>query len=316
MKPTLLTHRVWSRLTALARRKSAAFVAVPYFAKGASDLLPLRSGSQLVVRFDRESVSSGQVDPREIIRLLKRGVEVHACSNLHAKVFVFGNTAVVGSANVSSSSANALVEACVEVTNGNFATSCRRFVESLRGDPIELEFARKMVKLYKPPHAGRTRRANGAKPKPVIPKHSDIWNVALVQGSWRDVDNEQEKAGWAKAEQAISNPKRSEIETFLCYGGRILEELKRGERVLMNTKIDQRRVLVSPPGKVLDIRRYRVGKRSRCIVYLELPRNTRRRKLSAFLKSLGPAAKGLGNPRRTKRIRDSELVYTLGRLFS
>ena len=79
MKPTLHTHGVWPRLTALARKQHPAFAAVPYFGSGASELLPLKAGSKLIVKFDRESVLSGQVNPQEIIRLLKRGVEVHAC---------------------------------------------------------------------------------------------------------------------------------------------------------------------------------------------------------------------------------------------
>ena len=66
---------------------------MPYFGTGGAELLPLRPGSLLVVRFDTEAVRSGQTNPSEIIKLLSRSVEIHACRNLHAKVFVFGDTA-------------------------------------------------------------------------------------------------------------------------------------------------------------------------------------------------------------------------------
>lgn len=316
MKPTLHTDGVWSRLTALARRHHPAFVAVSYFGSGASELLPLKARSRLVVKFDRESVLSGQVNPKEIIRLLKRGVEVHACANLHAKVFVFGNTAIVGSANVSASSANSLVEACVEINNRSFAISCRRFVESLAGDAVGLEFAKEMAQLYKPPRMGRSRRKKGSKTKRVLPRHSDLWLVALIEDSWQDIDYENEEAGRSKAKRALTNPRKADIEAFLWQGGRLLDQIKTGERVLMNTQISKRKTLVSPPGRVLSIRRYKAGKRKRGIVYLEVPSNRRRRDLKSFIKSLGSAAKALGHPRRTKRLRNPELVYTLGKVFA
>jgi hypothetical protein len=45
------------------------------------------------------------------------------------------------------------------------------------------------------------------------------------------------------------------------------------------------------------------------------PVNRRRRNQKSFLKSLGPSAKALGDPRRRKRLRNSELVYRLGKVF-
>jgi hypothetical protein len=277
----------------------------------------LKKGSTLVVRFDREAVRCGQVNPTEIIRLIKAGVEVHACANLHAKVFVFGDRAIVGSANVSSSSANSLIEACVEVEARRFAMTCRKFVESLSGDKIGLEFARSMVKLYRPPqipnHAGRTLPRKAGR---VLPRHSDLWLVSLVSVNWNDTDYEQEEAGRSRAEKALTNPGRSDIETFRWSGPGFVDKVKRGERVLMTTIMDKQKILVSPPGRVLDIRRYRVKGQRRAIVYIEVPNDKRRRDIRTFLKSLGPIAKALGNPRWTKRIHNPELLYALGKTFA
>lgn len=253
VSPRLHIHGLWSRLTALAQRSNGAFVAVPYFSTGASKLLPLKKGSTLVVRFDREAVSCGQVNPKEVIQLIKAGVEVHACANLHAKIFVFGSTAIVGSANVSSSSANSLIEAGVEVKARRFAATCRRFVESLAGDKVGLEFARTMVRLYRPPQGESARHSKARKVRRVLPRHSDLWLVPLVSMYWNDIDYVQEEAGWSRAEKALTNPRKSEIETFVWWGPGFLDSVKRGERVLMATKMDKRKVLVSPPGRVLDI---------------------------------------------------------------
>jgi hypothetical protein len=317
MKPTLRTSGVWSRLTMLAR-KTSGFCAVPYFGSGASTLLPLRAGSCLIVKFDRQSVQAGQVNPREIVHLIKRGVEVHACANLHAKVFVFGNVAIVGSANVSDSSANHLVEACVELHSRAFAGTCEKFMQSLCGDIVGLEFAEKMIKLYNPPRVGQLLGKRLQKTKRVIPVHSGLWLVSLVSGNWAEVDYQQEDAGWSRAERALSSPRKSDIETFLWQrqSGHFINGIKRGERIVMNTREDRLTSLVSPPGRVLDIRRYRAGKRTRSIIYLEIPKTKRRRNLKSFLRALGPTAKWLGHPRRTKRVRRPELVHAIGQVFA
>lgn len=315
-RPTLHTHGVWSRLTALARQHKHSLVAVPYFGSGAADLLPLRSGSQLVVKFDREAVQCGQVNPREIVRLIGRGVEVHACANLHAKVFVFGRTAIVGSANVSTSSANSLIEACVEIRSPAFAAACKRFIESLKGDRVGLEFAKKLIPLYRLPKIEGRHRRQTKKGRRVVPRHSDLWLVPLISMDWNDGDYEQEEEGWSRAEKAMTNPRKSEIETFVWWGPGFLDKVKRGERVLMNTKMDKRKILVSPPGRVLDIRRYRVKKRRKAIVYVEVPKGMRRRDLASFMRALGPIARAMGNPRRTKRLHNAELIYMLGKVFS
>lgn len=315
VNPTLHAHGVWSRLSALARRCKGAFVAVPYFGSGASELLPLKRGSTLVVRFDREAIRCGQVNPKEVIRLINEGVEVHACANLHAKVFVFGDIAIVGSANVSSSSANSLVEACVEIKARRFAATCQRFIESLAGDKVGLEFAKTMIPLYRPPQFEHRGPVKAGKSRRVLPRHSDLWLVSLVSSEWTATDYEQEEAGWSQAEQAVSNTRKSAIDTFAWWGPGFLDKVKRGERVLMSTR-EKKKVLVSPPGRVLDIRRYRVKSRRRAIVYVEVPKDKRRRDQRSFLKSLGPAAKAVGDPRRTKRIRNPELLYALGKTFS
>jgi hypothetical protein len=279
-------------------------------------MLPLTAGSQLVLRFDRQAVQAGLVNPREVIALIKQGVEVHACANLHAKVYVFGDTVIVGSANVSASSANSLIEACVELRARGLAKTCRRFVESLRGDKVGLEFARAMIPLYRPPYFERASQRKLRAPRRILPRQSQIWLVSLVSTEWQNADFEAENAGWSRAERALTSPDESEIETFSWHGGGLLNKLKAGQRVLMNTKMNKHKCLVSPPGRVLSIRRYRVKKQRKAIVYVEVPKRRRRRQITSLVRLLGPTGQSLGNPRRTKCLRDPELIYALGKAFA
>lgn len=173
-----------------------------------------------------------------------------------------------------------------------------------------------MAKFYRPPQVGNAELKRRGKSKRITPRHSNMWLVSLVSKSWDDIDYQQEEAGWSKAERALANPRKSEMETFQWSGGRLLEQLKREERIIMNTKIDKRKCLVSAPGRVLSIQKYGKGKVRRGIVFIEVPYNKRRRNQRSFVKALGPIAKALGNPRRTKRLRNSELVYRIDKLFA
>ena len=103
-------------------------MAVPFIGRGASYRLPLRKGDLLVTRFNRTSVSSGHVDPKELVAYINRGVEVQSVDNLHAKVYVFGSTAVVASANLSSESEHRLIEAGCSIRNPRMVAACRSFV--------------------------------------------------------------------------------------------------------------------------------------------------------------------------------------------
>ena len=72
------------------------YVAVPYLSGDATRRLNLQQGDILVTCFDDQNIKSGAVSPAEVLKYLRRGVEVHHCSDLHAKVYVSGRRAVVG----------------------------------------------------------------------------------------------------------------------------------------------------------------------------------------------------------------------------
>jgi hypothetical protein len=312
MRPILRTADVWPRITALAKRNNA-FCAVPYFGTGGSSLLPLKKGSVLVVKFDRAAMRAGQTNPHDIIRLLEKGVKIYACGNLHAKVFSFGATSIIGSTNVSNFSADKLIEACAEIRSAAFAKNCKAFVESLCGDLVELDYAEEMKKFYVPPKL--TDPNSRQKNEQRSPLHSDLWLVSLINASWSEQDYVQEEAGLARAKQTLGRREPSVIETFLSSGSKLREDLRSGDRVLMCTKMENGKVLISPPGRVLNIKKYVVKGRPRAIVYLAIPTDKRRRNRKSFLSGLGSLKKSLGDMRRTKRIRDAAAVSKIGNMF-
>ena len=315
MTSTFLSGSVWGRIRKLSQSSPPAIVAAPYFGCGATRLLNLKKGSLLVVKFDKEAVGSGQVDPREVAKAIKNGVEVHSCSNLHAKVYVFGKTAVVGSSNVSQNSERHLIEACVETTDKKILASARRFIHSLLGDKVGLEYAKQMFAFYRPPMRFKNAGTIRTKRKKPTPTHSDLWLVSLVEKTWQEVDYEQEEKGRAIAQKAVKNQRAFELQSFQ-WSGQTISRYKYGQRIIQCTKTKSGNVLVSPPSRIISVRPYTVKGKKRGIVYLEVPKKYRRRHIDSVVRSLGSHAKRLGNHRRTKQLRDPELIYALGRLWS
>lgn len=132
----LLVDGVWDALGGAARAcKSPSFVAVAYVAKGGGDVLKLKKGSRLVVDAS-PVVRAGLTHPDTLASLVRRGVRVFSYSGLHAKVFVFGRQAFVGSANVSASSRLRLQEAALACANPNVVAAARAFVRLLCVDEL------------------------------------------------------------------------------------------------------------------------------------------------------------------------------------
>jgi hypothetical protein len=186
--PTILIDdEVWPTLRRLAarRRRGAAIVAVPYVTE---PLLELRAGDTLAVDLSPATLATGQTKPAVLRRYLKAGVHLHSSPGLHAKLFVLGNVAVVGSANMSASSAETLREAVVIVANKAAVRAAAEAAAQLLGPEIgkaELDAA---DKLYRPAKRGGTtapKRPSKQHPAGPPPGPDDrLWVIGLYGADW------------------------------------------------------------------------------------------------------------------------------------
>jgi phosphatidylserine/phosphatidylglycerophosphate/cardiolipin synthase-like enzyme len=80
----------------------------------------------------------------------RRKVAIYSAQNLHAKVFAFDNSVFIGSANVSTHSANVLQEAVVRITDAAVSRAARSFIKDLCLEPLEPEELKRLRKLYRP----------------------------------------------------------------------------------------------------------------------------------------------------------------------
>jgi len=311
----LITSEPWDHIQGLVQRQPGkCHVAVAYFGSGASKLLPLKSGSVLVVDMSERAVGSGQTKPSEVLSLINNGVEVHSVQNLHAKVFVIGTRALVGSTNVSYSSANALIEALVETDVREAVGLCRDFVRSLKGEAISKAYARRMQRLYRPPRFGMGDQKRRTKAT-LQPAHSPLWAVPLARIHLDEADLAHADEGRPKARERMKAPRGSDVDEFFWHGSDLIGRLGEGHIVVQVTDEANKR-MVSPEGRVLHIEEYRKGRSRSGVVFVEIPKRLRRRSLDSVVARLGSGAKFLGKLRGPRILRDPAFTHSLLNLWS
>ena len=283
-----------------------------YFGKGASRLLPLPKGSRLVVDASIHAVTSGQTCPAELLILIKRGIEIYSVPNLHAKVFVLGKSAFIGSNNVSSHSAHTLIEAMICTNDSAIIKAARRFVMDKRLHRLTPELLKELDKKYRPPSipgskSGKRRRT-GTNPE------SDLPRVLLAQlqllEDWPDQEQSMHDDGMAIAKERSEHPRTYELDSFR-YTGKC--PFKRRDVVLQVTDEGSGNILVTAPGNVLNVKARQMGNTWVSYVYVEHPR-VKPRQVNKLAKSLGRGS--LKKLRRNGMVQSKSLARALLKIWS
>lgn len=306
MSTVFLSRDIWPQLTKAVRRsRKRCSVAVAYFAAGASRLLPLPKGSRIVVDASERAVASGQTCPTDVLSLVKRGVVVFSVPNLHAKVFVVGRVAYIGSTNVSNRSAAHLIEAAVRTTEPAAVRAAREFVNDHCLHELTPELLKQLAKLYRPPKVpGDKRRKKPAMDtsrRPTLPRLL-LAQLELVE--WSDRDQQLHDIGLGVAKKRRKHPRSHELDSFRCSGRC---SFVRGDVVIQVVDEGNGSVLMKVPGNVLHVRTRRNGNGRVSFVYLEQPVR-RRRQVKAVAQALGCAQKRL---RLDGVIRDQSFAQAL-----
>lgn len=308
MNRLLPSKDIWPRITQLARKTKKALVAVAYCGQGASQMLPLRKGSVLIVDASQKTVKASGTSPDELILLLKNKVEIHNCSNLHAKVFVFGRRAIVGSNNVSSNSKGYYLEAAIETTDPAVVRACRELVLSLRGDQIQKAYATELKKLWNPPKPAGLRR-------PDIPRFHPLWVVPLIQDDWDETDNKNDEKAEPMAKTKLKNKKKFQLEKFQWEGGSLIADAKKGHQIIQAIEEGKERRFY-PPSRIIHIKRYKKKGKPQAIYYLETPKvKPYKRSASTVTAALGKWDKKLVLKFAAQRINNPIMARILYQLW-
>lgn len=309
MKSTFLNSSVWDKITQLVQKYDGPWLAaIAYFGQNADKLLPAREGSRLVVNASEAAIKAGQTHPASLLRLVKAGVKIYSIKNLHAKVVVVGRKAVVGSANASMHSANGLVEAVALISETNAVATARHFIGDLCQQQLTPKRLGQLAKLYMPPVFTGVAAAKKTTSKAAT---DPLYLEQLNKTDWSGEVEALAKKGRPKAEKKRVHGRGYRIDEYNITGKcRVAERYQ----VIQVTTEDKGRVLVSPPGMVLNVEKQRIGKILESIVYVEVPVQ-RRRSLAALSKRLGPSY--VKQLKKTEgRVSDARFAKKLRKIFN
>ena len=97
----LSNNDLWGEIQKRIANGNRVRAAVAYFGGRGANLLRLKKLDSLVIDMSLAAVRQGVTNPREIRKLIRRGVKVFSRGTLHAKFLLIGNTLITSSANVS-----------------------------------------------------------------------------------------------------------------------------------------------------------------------------------------------------------------------
>lgn len=309
MATTLITENPWETLTdRVASSSRPCHVAVAYFGKGASKFLPLPKGSRLVVDASKGAVEAGQTCPDELLKLHRKGVKIFSREHLHAKVFVIGKTAYVGSTNASSRSRDVLLEAIVETTDTASVSAAREFVSEHCLVSLGPKQLKELSEIYRPPRLSGGLQAGRAQPKNRIdPKLNDVYLAVIDDEEFPEGEEDLRKEGMTEALRERRHRTTTHKIDEIWWAGQF--PLGAGELLIQVWKSNGR-TWVYPPGFVLNW--VKDSTKSTRYVYVERPLLPRY-SLEVMVKKLGYGSKG--RLIKSGRISDKTFARNLLRIW-
>ena len=268
MKKTLQVIRgdVWNNpeVVAAANAADARVFCVAYVTQACDEMF--QSGDVLVCDASRKAVSCGETDPRFLLRLLKRGVSVYSLEALHAKCAVFGDFVLLGSANMSESSALRLVELSVLQRNSRLATEVLAFILGLskKAAKLAVEDLKRLRSFW---HTKQSPWQNNLpKRKTTRPARGLLNHVVTVRPapdnpravSLDELDESTQKAEKLLEEEALG--KSGNLCWYYTSEAWSKRQPKKGDEIIVvrnSSKGKNARATVSGPGTVVMVEKKR-----------------------------------------------------------
>lgn len=307
MSTELITVGIWKQVTRAANKlRRASLVAVAYFGKGASKLLPLKPRSRLVVDASELAVKSGQTCPAELLKLQKLGVRIFSVPNLHAKLFVFGSRAYIGSTNASNRSANTLIEAIIATTEPEAVQAARRFIKDLCIHELGEEALKALDKIYRMLRIAGNKRQKRKSARDIVKAELPKLRIQQLDLGYPPEGSEETEAAGERAARRKRTKPRTHVLDEIWWSGN--PPFAVGDTILQVVTEDNGRVYVAPAGNVIHTRKWRRGNKRATFTFLEVP-NRRRKLRDRLAKQLGYGAKK--QLMQNGRVRNANLVEKL-----
>ena len=145
----IITGDIWKQVCSHARAAKRRLVAVAYVTTDGH--MGFKRNDVLICDASKRAIRGGETSARLLHTLSRRGIEIRSRPALHAKVAVFGRWALVGSCNLSSTSAD-LTELALLTDRKQVVAQTTAFVHALResSEEIDGDFLRRILKIKEP----------------------------------------------------------------------------------------------------------------------------------------------------------------------
>lgn len=181
-----LSNDIWTSIKSLSDKSRRTKVAVAYFGTGAATQLTLKKGDTLLVAMTLGNVKVGQVNPFEVEKLYNKGVHIYNLANLHSKIYLFDKSVIIGSANVSSNSADTLIESGLLTDDSKAISQADSFIKAHCIEKIEQDYIEVCKKNYNPPKFFSSRQKQEITKSKFKGQLSRLWVISTVISSIDD----------------------------------------------------------------------------------------------------------------------------------
>jgi len=145
-----------------------------------------------------------------------------------------------------------------------------------------------------------------ARGKP-IPQHQRLWVLGLTCGSFDEEDKKAHKEAARTARRLLQSQRWFYDEQIRGIGVRAFSGLKKRDLVVC---VDDEGY-VSPPGRVLAVKRYKARRGQRAFLSLELRKGLRRRSVDSVVAQVGRGGGFLRRCDDVMRVRDLRIAHKL-----
>ncbi len=190
---------------------------------------------------------------------------------LHAKVMLCGNTAIVGSANLSNNSFTHLDEAAILTTDAKALTHIRAWFEQRVVESVTPEWLAFCGSVYQPPKDIRGRRGKTAK----YHHNESLWLLGLQPMDYPDDEIGAMENGAAKARKKLSDPSTFKVATIRLRGN---VRLREGDKIIQIMKGADSHY-VEELAKLIEVRRTK-SRRGAAVTYLYLECRNRPKRIA------------------------------------
>ena len=230
----LLSRDLWKAIRAQARQSRRKKAAIAYVTR---DLVGFSKGDVLILDASTRAIASGETSAKLLRSLLRKQVSLYHCPDLHAKVLMLDEVAVIGSGNMSDSSTYALVEAGIMTDHAATVSGVASFIEQLvqQSEKLTDDKIKRLCRIKVNKRGGRGKLKGGKHLKTKITQLGNrTWLVGVKELVGDPAPDEQKMID--KAKEAL-RPKLNDPEEELGWirwtgKSRFIQESREGDRLI------------------------------------------------------------------------------------